>query len=143
MNLSEQGTQLLIDREAKRKKAYLDSKGIPTIGVGHTGPEVKIGLEWTDSQVMEAFKKDIVWAENAVNGVKAGFSQNQFDALVSFVFNIGASAFGRSTMKKCLEQNNFAAASNEFDKWKIPPEVISRRMGEKAQFLGKAFVARM
>ena len=142
MKLSDSGARLLIEREAKRNKAYLDSKGIPTIGVGHTGPEVKIGLVWTDAQVMEAFKKDIQWAEDAVNEVESALKQNEFDALVSFTFNIGKSGFLKSTMKKKLDAEDFAGATLEFDKWVYPKEVTSRRMGEKAQFAGTDFVAR-
>ena len=135
MKLSEQGAYLLIAREGKRTKAYLDTKGIPTIGVGHTGPEVHLGLVWTDEQVTEAFKRDVRWAEDAVNSCRYPLSQNQFDALVSFVFNIGANAWNRSTIKKLVKLGNLKAAAEQFDRWKIPPEIIGRRMQEKKQFL--------
>lgn len=137
LNLSTKGADLLILREGKRNKAYLDTKGIPTIGVGHTGPEVYLGLVWTDEQVMEAFKKDVQWAEEAVNTVTQPLAQHQFDALVSFVFNIGAGAWNRSTIKKLLNAGDFEAAAKQFDRWVIPPEITSRRMSEKAQFKGQ------
>lgn len=141
--LSAKGAELLIDREDKRNKAYLDSKGIPTIGVGHTGPEVYIGLAWTDQQIEDAFKDDIRWAEDAVNKYCVQeLSQDQFDALVSFTFNVGKTAFIKSTMLRKLNQGDYAGAAKEFDRWVIPKEVTSRRMGEKHQFIGDKFVAR-
>ena len=133
--MSSNGLAKLEVREGKRNKAYLDTKGTPTIGVGHTGPEVHLGLVWSDAQVEQALAEDIKWAEAAVNKVTATLTQNQFDALVSFVFNIGASAFLKSTMFKLLNKGEYELAALEFDKWHIPPEIVSRRDGEKAQFL--------
>lgn len=135
MKLSSKGLASLILREGKRNKAYKDTIGIWTIGVGHTGPEVKEGLQWTDQQIEYALLKDVLWAEEAVNDVNSLLTQNQFDALVSFVFNVGATAFAKSTMKKMLDKGLFSEAAKQFDRWVIPPEITSRRMSEKAQFL--------
>jgi lysozyme len=135
MKISSEGLSKLAVREGFRNKAYRDTKGILTIGVGHTGPEVHEGLVWTDKQVAEAEAKDLQWAEEAVNKVKAPLTQNQFDALVSFVFNIGANAFAKSTMKKLLDAGDYAGAAKQFDRWVIPVEITGRRMSEKAQFL--------
>ena len=138
MKLSTEGRQALIQREGKRNKAYLDTKGIPTIGVGHTGPEVYMGLAWTDQQIEDAFSDDVQWAEDAVNGyVNTELAQHQFDALVSFVFNIGETAFRRSTMLKMLNAGDFEGATKQFDRWNIPKEIIGRRMQEKKQFSGQ------
>jgi lysozyme len=93
MKMSDQGLALLIEREAKRNEAYLDSVGVPTIGVGHTGPEVHLGLVWTDQQVRTAFAHDLERFERAVNAaVTVPLEQFQFDALVSFSFNCGERA---------------------------------------------------
>jgi lysozyme len=137
LKLSPDGAERLSEREGVRRKAYLDTKGIPTIGIGHTGPEVKLGLVWSMEKVMETFKHDVRWAEDAVNSCTYPLKQNQFDALVSFVFNVGAGAFNRSTLKKLVNLGNLKAASEQFDRWKIPPEIIGRRMQEKAQFIGE------
>lgn len=137
MKMSTVGANKLIVREGKRNKAYKDTKGIWTIGVGHTGPEVKPGLVWTDEQVQYAFLKDILWAEEAVNEVNALLKQHQFDALVSFVFNVGATAFKKSTMKKMLDAGMFKEAALQFDRWHIPVEITGRRNSERDQFLGK------
>ena len=134
MKLSENGAKVLILREGLRLKAYKDTKGIWTIGVGHTGPEVVEGLVITKEKAHELFQKDVAWAEDAVNLVKVPLTQNQFDALVSFVFNIGAGAWKRSTMLKMLNLGDYVGASKQFDRWVIPIEITSRRMSEKAQF---------
>ena len=144
MKISDQGLAILIDREAKRNAAYLDSVGVPTIGVGHTGPEVHMGLVWTDQQVMEALRNDLDRFEQAVNGgVMVALAQHQFDALVSFSFNVGVGAFKSSTLVKKINLGDFAAAAAQFDVWHIPPEITSRRNGEREQFKGTAFTARI
>ena len=67
MKTSSAGLAVLTQREGRRNQAYLDSRGIPTIGVGHTGPEVRLGLAWSDEQVEVALASDVAWAENEVN----------------------------------------------------------------------------
>ena len=135
MKTSIEGLEKLKKREGSRQRAYLDTKGIPTIGVGHTGPEVYIGLVWTDQQVDDAFADDIEWAEDAVNGyVKVALTQNQFDALVSFVFNIGETAFRRSTLLRVLNTGDYEEAAKCFDMWHKPKEIIGRRDSEREQF---------
>jgi len=134
MKMSENGAKILIMREGLKLKAYKDTKGIWTIGIGHTGPEVVEGLVITKEKAHELFRKDVTWAEDAVNLVKVPLTQNQFDALVSFVFNVGAGAWKRSTMLKLLNVGDYVGASKQFDRWVIPIEITSRRMSEKAQF---------
>jgi lysozyme len=135
MKLSENGFKVLIMREGLRLKAYQDVKGIWTIGVGHTGPDVVEGLVIGELHAYDLFHLDIAWAEDAVNeNVHAPLTQNQFDALVSFVFNIGETQFVRSTMLKKLNKMDYVGATKEFDRWVIPIQVTSRRMSEKAQF---------
>ena len=137
MNISDNGLITLREREGARHKAYKDTKGILTIGVGHTGPEVVEGLVWTDEQIDAQLRKDVSIAENGIlNSVKIGLTPNQFDALVSFVFNVGVGAFLRSTMLKKLNWGDIVGATAEFDKWHIPPEITSRRNSEKLQFAG-------
>src|SRR5258706_10508492 len=116
MKTSDEGLKALEDREGKRRKAYLDTKGIPTVGVGHTGPEVYIGLAWTDQQIEDALRDDVKEAEDCINeSVKVPLTQNQFDALVSFVFNIGVTAFKRSTLLRVLNTGDYKDAAACFD----------------------------
>lgn len=135
MKLSPEGAKALILREGKRNKAYFDTKGILTIGVGHTGNDFGPTSVWTDEQVMAAFVRDVAWAENAVSEVKQPLNQNMFDALVSFTFNVGAKAFATSTMKKFLDMGLYNNAAQEFDRWHKPVEITKRRDGERDQFL--------
>jgi lysozyme len=118
-----------------------------TIGVGHTGPEVKYGLVWTQDQADAQLLADVAGAVAAVNrlvNVKAaqnGFTQNEFDALVDFVFNVGVGNFAGSTMLKLLNSGNDAAAAAEFEKWDMAggqhvAGLLRRRLAEKAEFLG-------
>jgi lysozyme len=145
MKISDQGLSILIDREAKRNQAYLDSVGVPTIGVGHTGPEVHMGLVWTDQQVMDALRNDLDRFEKAIGGCIADgvLNQNQFDALVSFSFNVGVGNFQKSTLVKKINLGDFDGAAAQFDVWHIPPEITSRRNGEREQFKGTVFAARI
>jgi len=136
MKTSKQGLDALVAREGFRTSAYPDTKGIWTIGVGHTGPEVREGLVWTSAQIQDALSKDVQASEKVINeGVVVPLTQNQFDALVSFVFNVGVTAFKRSTLLKVLNKKNYDGAAKQFDRWVIPKEITSRRMSEKLQFM--------
>jgi len=141
MKTSQQGLDLLIAREGKRNDAYLDSVGVWTIGVGHTGPEVHAGLHWTDDQVADALRADLDRFEAAVNTATAALTQHQFDALVSFAFNVGVGAFTSSTLLKNINAKLFDEAETQFDRWHIPPEITRRRNGEREQFKGTHYVA--
>lgn len=143
MHISEQGLLLLIDREGSRNQAYLDTVGVWTIGVGHTGPEVRQGVVWTDDQVKAGLVLDIGRFEQAVNdGVTVELAQHQFDALVSFSFNVGVAAFHSSTLLRELNKGNVVGATAQFDAWNKPAGIVSRRNGEREQFKGAVFQAR-
>lgn len=144
MKTSEQGLDLLIEREAIRTEAYRDSRGIPTIGVGHTGLEVHMGLTWSVEKCREVFAQDIWRFEKAVSAsVHGPLEQHQFDALVSFAFNIGEMGVANSWVVRELNAGNPDAAAAAFDNWHKPPEIISRRNGEREQFKGTRFEARI
>jgi lysozyme len=144
MKTSDQGLKLLHGREGKRNTAYLDSVGVWTIGYGHTGPDVHAGLAWTDEQVEAAFAKDLERFEDAVNdAVLVDIPQHAFDALVSFAYNVGVTAFKTSTLVRVLNAGDVAGAARQFDRWHIPAEITSRRNGEKHQFIGDRFEARI
>lgn len=144
MELSPQGYDLLVKREDKRNTVYADSKGLPTVGIGHMDPTLTIGDVWTDEQVEAAFQSDSAWVLGSLGLIQPPLEQNQFDALFSFIFNIGSSQWAGSTMLRMLNQDAPAEqVAAQFDRWHIPPEITSRRNGEKAQFLGTAFEARI
>lgn len=142
MKTSEQGIKLIRDREGCILKAYRDTVGVWTIGVGHTAA-VTEGDRCTEEQATQWLADDLQWSEAAVNlGVTVDLEQHQFDALVSFTFNVGQYAFASSTLLKRINAGLFDQAAQQFNRWNIPPEIISRRMGEKAQFMGEQFIAR-
>jgi lysozyme len=137
MKTSPNGLAALMVREGSRSTAYKDTKGIWTIGVGHTGPEVCEGLIWSDQQILAQLAIDIGKAEACINSVvKVPLETNQFDALASFIFNVGVNAFSNSTMLKKINVSDFTGAIKEFDKWHIPPEITGRRNSERTQFAG-------
>lgn len=145
MRLSEPGLKDLMIEEGFKNNAYPDpgTGGDPwTIGVGHTGPEVHPGLYWSNEQVMAALRQDVSSREDAINRlVKVKLSQDQFDALGSFVFNTSGpdgGAFARSTLLAKLNAGNYVGAADEFLKWNIPAILIPRRHRERAKFLGEA-----
>jgi lysozyme len=128
--------------------ALLKLSGAPwTIGVGHTGPEVRYGLIWTQAQADAQLLADVAGAVAAVNRLvilskqQNGLTQNEFDALVDLVFNIGAGNFAGSSLLRYLNSTNDAAAANEFEKWDMAggkhiAGLLRRRQAEKAEFLG-------
>jgi lysozyme len=144
--ISQNGIKLIKKYEGLRLNAYKDPAGILTIGYGHT-KTVKPGMTINDEMAGLLLKIDLMDAENAVRYlVDIELSQNQFDALVSFVFNVGRRNFERSTLLKRLNENKILEAGEEFMKWtkarqpgglKELPGLVKRRAEEKALFLRK------
>ncbi|MTK06835.1 MAG: glycoside hydrolase family protein [Hungatella sp.] len=137
---SQAGINLIKSFEGLRLTAYQDSVGVWTIGYGHTSG-VKSGMTITEAQAEAYLKSDLKSAENTVNNkVTYAISQNQFDALVSFTFNLGGGNFGSSTLLKKLNQGDINGAANEFDKWiyaggEVLDGLVKRRAAEKEMFL--------
>lgn len=119
VNIGQQGIELIQSYEKLRLRAYLPTPDDRlTIGWGHTGNDVEADTVWTREQADEAFLKDIAWVEECVNkAVTAQLLQGEFDALCSLCFNIGCTAFGKSTLVKLLNEGNFDAAVHEFKRW--------------------------
>jgi lysozyme len=114
---SDYGKDILKGREALRLTAYLDEGGVPTIGWGHTRG-VKLGDVITLQQAEDFLSEDLYDTELAINRlVFVDISQNQYDALVCLVFNIGISAFSKSTLLRKLNQGDFVGAADQFDVW--------------------------
>lgn len=142
MKTSTAGLKFIVLEEGEHLKAYQDSVGIWTIGVGHTGfvdntPVVK-GLTITQAKSREILQKDLNRFEKAINeSVKVALTQHQFDALISLAFNIGEGAFLRSTLLKKLNTSDFKGAAEQFLRWRNAggkPILLSRRQREKRLF---------
>ena len=116
--ITQDGLDFIQDVEGCKLYAYLDTGGVWTIGVGHTGPEVVKGLTCSMEQALQWLKEDSEEAQEGIRRlVKGLLTQNQFNALVSFVFNVGVSAFSKSTMLKFINKGDFDGAAKEFTKW--------------------------
>lgn len=142
MDLSLAGLAHLKQFEGLRLQPYKDSAGLWTIGYGHL---LKPG-EWWDS-ITEQFATqlladDVGTAEDAVNSlVKVPMTQPQFDALVSFVYNVGVGAFRRSTLLRKLNAGDYAGAAGQFPLWRnaggrLVQGLVNRRAAEVALFAG-------
>ena len=126
--------------ESCRLKAYKDGRGVWTLGVGHT-----LGVRQDDicsfKQADDWLCEDIQEAERAVSRlVTVPLTQNQFDALVSLVFNIGQGHFDGSTVLRRLNHGNYGGAADAFTMWnKVGGEISAgldrRRRAEQELFL--------
>lgn len=99
---SENGKKLVEHFEGRFNKAYLCPAGVWTIGIGHT-KGVKMGDTATDEQIDKWFYEDIMVREMHVNDLHLKIAQNQFDALVSFVFNLGVGRLKESMLLKMIK----------------------------------------
>lgn len=138
---SQKAFDILKKFEGCRLKAYSDLGGIWTIGYGATGPSIKANTIWTQEQAetdllcrIEIFGRIISYH------VKVSLTQNQFDALISLTYNIGAEAFRKSTLMRFLNEKNYLAAADEFPKWnKVKGRIVEgltlRRREEMRLFL--------
>lgn len=142
MKTSQRGIDLIRQFEGERLSAYLCPAGIPTIGVGHTGPDVHMGMRITAAQSEALLKQDLAKFETGVEKlVTHPITQDQFDALVSFSFNLGLGALKGSTLLKKLNAGDFQGASNEFSKWvnaggQRLQGLVRRRAAEQMLFRG-------
>jgi len=150
MKMSPVGLQLLTLWEGSKAKVYKDSAGLPTIGVGHLllkseiaadaikigGQLVRLRFGLTEDQIRGLLAQDLVRFEDAINkNVKVTLSQNQFDALVAFCFNVGVSSFLRSTLLKAINNGTLDAVPDQLRRWntvggKPVPGLVNRREKE-------------
>lgn len=148
MQTSENGVKAIIAFEGMELCAYRCPAGVWTIGVGHTGnvdgkPIVK-GLQITHGKAMELLRSDLAKIEKFIDEQPFAnkLTQGQFDALVSFVFNVGTAAFRTSTL--CRKLCSCAAtAAEEFGRWVYGtvngkkeklPGLVARRKREREMF---------
>lgn len=125
--------------EGCRLQAYLCPAGIPTIGVGHTAG-VKLGDRCTVQQADLWLTHDLEDAGASVASlVRVPLTQGQFDALVSFTFNLGIRRLAESTLLILLNKGNYAGAADQFSRWVYGgpqklPGLVARRAAEAALF---------
>jgi lysozyme len=143
LTYSKDGLAITEQFEGCRLVAYQDQVGVWTIGYGHTGSGVASGLTITQDQAIDLLTSDVAASAAYVNAaVTVELQQNEFDALVDFVFNLGRGAFAGSTLLKNLNAGQFDAAATQFDLWdhaggQVVAGLLRRRQAEQAMFQGQ------
>ena len=117
MKISSSGLDLIKHFEGFEPEAYLCPAGLLTIGYGSTGKHVTRGQTITQAGATALLARDVVRFENAVNKLGVTLTQNQFDALVAFVYNVGESSFNASTLVKRLKAGDMTGAAAQFGVW--------------------------
>lgn len=166
MKLSAAGRAEMEQFEGRRNKLYddktgktiakaADAKGFPTIGIGHLvkkGDASYDGRTLSDAEIDRLFALDVAWAEDVINGLGLNLKQNQFDALVSFVYNVGPGKKGvkdgliclrngnPSSILRNLRAGNIQAAGDSLLSWTrsagvVMAGLVKRRQAERALFL--------
>lgn len=145
MQTSEKGIALIKQFEGCKLTAYQDSVGVWTIGYGWTQPvdgkPIRAGMTIKQETAERLLKTGLVSYESDVSRlVKVGLTQGQFDALVSFTYNLGARSLSTSTLLRKLNAGDYAGASDEFLRWnkaggKVLNGLTRRREAERALFL--------
>ena len=135
MTTSNEGLDLIRRHEGLRLTAYVCPAGVLTIGYGHTRGVTK-GMTITQEIAELLLKEDIAPTERAINALGKNLRQGQFDALVSFIFNLGIGNFNVSTLKKLIMNGEAdEKIADEFRKWtkskgKVLPGLVKRREEE-------------
>ena len=141
MKTSNKGKNLIKEAEGLRLEAYLCPAGVPTIGWGHT-KGVKMGQHITLAEAEDLLVEDIAPIERLLNGMGINFRQEQFDALVSWIFNLGSGAFRGSTMhKRIVEDARDEEITDQMVQWvkasgRPMPGLLKRRVAEANLFIG-------
>lgn len=141
MTTSNQGKSLIKEAEGLRLDAYKCPAGVPTIGWGHT-KGVRMGQHITLAQAEDMLVEDIAPIERLLNGMKINFRQEQFDALVSWIFNLGEGKFKGSTMyQRIIGNAGDEEISDQMVKWTYGGRqqlagLMARRVKEANMFLG-------
>lgn len=139
--INKAGYDLVKEFEGKELVSYLCPAGVWTIGYGHTGPEVREGVYISDARAVELLDKDLDWAEACVDKTCPVTSDNEFAAMVSLCFNIGAAGFAKSTVARLHNKGDKIGAAKAFSMWnkatvggELKPLLgLTRRRGREAE----------
>lgn len=140
MKTSESGKSLIKEFEGFRSEAYLDPVGIPTIGFGFV-EGVRLGDVMSPAEADVRLEAELLRFERAVSEATGGnANQNEFDAMVSFAFNVGVAGLKRSTVVKAHNRGDKASAARAFSLWnkaggKVMAGLTRRRAAEAALYL--------
>lgn len=142
MKTNDAGIELIKSFEGLKLSTYLDIVGVPTIGFGSTGPDIKLGMTWTEQQCIDRLKKDLQKFEKAIlAAVKVPMTSNEFAALVCWTYNVGSGAMSGSTLVKLLNKDTpKTEVADQFMRWnkaggKEVAGLTRRRKAERELFL--------
>jgi|SRR5690606_29338514 len=142
LRVTSKGKRFIKTFEDIRLVAYQDQGGVWTIGWGTT-KDVKPGMKIDRVTAEEWFERDLYKFEKAVNDlIRVPLEWYQFDALVSFTYNVGVEALRASTLRRLLNNRNYIGAAEQFSSWvyikkKVSNGLVRRRALESKYFLGE------
>jgi len=146
MKISKEGIALIKKFEGIELEAYQDSVGVWTIGYGHT-KGVKEGDNISLKKAEQMLEEELVEYEGYINNmVELGLEQNQFDALVAWVFNLGPTNFKESTLLKVLNEGKYNEVPAQMRRWnkangEVLDGLVRRREAEAKMFAGEEWFA--
>jgi len=117
MKTSDRGIELIKSFEGCKLQTYHCSAGVATIGYGHTGKDVRPGMVITQETAEKLLRQDLARFEAGVAKSAQKTTQGQFDALVSFAFNLGLGALSGSTLLKMHNDGKYSEAAKRFPQW--------------------------
>jgi lysozyme len=145
MQHSERGLALIKEHEGLRLDAYLCPANVWTIGYGSTGPHVRAGMRIDAAEAETLLRADVARFEEGVSRIAGRCTHGQYDALVSFAFNLGLGALMSSTLLKRHKAGDFARAADAFLSWNkvrgsggklvVLPGLTKRRAAERQLYL--------
>lgn len=144
MKTSQSGIDAIKRHEGFRASAYNDAAGKLTIGYGHLITAGETFRTVTPERAEQILRADLDVAEASIRRlVRVPLTQGQFDALVSFVFNLGAGNLSTSTLLRKLNGGDYTGAAEEFPRWRLAagkelPGLVVRRADERRRFEGLA-----
>ena len=139
MKISNTGIDLIKHFEGCETEAYLCPAGVPTIGYGHI-KGVQMGDVITETQAHEMLVEELNEYESYINDlVTVSLNQNQFDAMVSWVYNLGSGNLRASTLLKVLNSGDYAGVPAQIMRWnkaggKVLEGLTRRRQAEADLF---------
>lgn len=142
--VNDAGVRLVQEFEGCKLDAYRCPAGIPTIGYGATGPDIRMGMTWTQEQADERLADDLSKFSDGVDRlVRVPLTGNQFAALVSFAYNVGLGALAGSTLLRKLNAGDYQGAADQLPRWnkaggRVLPGLVRRRAAERDLFLSDA-----
>lgn len=141
MRTNNAGVALIKKFEGLRLKSYLCPRKIPTIGFGHTGPDVQLGMEINEREAEQLLKGDLLRFEHGVEeALTVPATENEFSAMVCLAFNIGMTRFRQSSVLRFHNQGKKLSAANAFLMWVFVNKqktlgLVRRRTAERALYV--------